>query len=428
MVIQNLLSRLTQPVDAQRVLSNPLYNIGALLSPDVAAQTPRLSLLAQQQEQQERRRQLEDFYRQLGGLPAPAAGDTDAPPAAGAGIPPSGIPPGMGGLVGQPAAPAGEVDVFAGLAGGGGAPMGNFTAAQPGRQPTSPPSSPASAPPPTSPQDTETIARQMIASGIPEVASQGIGLLSRIEAQQTAQAGRDAGFFAPFIAQDGRAYLPSKGGGPAQPLVDQQGNQLQARSPYDIRSVAGGVQAIDPLTAQARTVFTPEEVGRGEGLAQAATQKETDKAQARLELPALEQQTEEAFNLIDRLAVGGDLHQGFKDAYGFKRFGFTVPAGAPRRDAEAAIAQLANRLTLEETSKMTGVLSESDILLLARASTRLADTTISDKEALKALQEVRDAMMRARENVRRRAQEAVDTPPGLQGADDDALLRKYGIQ
>ena len=265
MVIQNLLAGLTQPVDAQEVLANPLYNLGALLSPQVAAQTPRLTLLARQQEQEERRQELEDFYRRLGGLPASEAGDTDAAPAAGAGIPPSGIPPGMGGLVGQPAAPAGQVDVLAGLAGGGGAPMGNFTAGAAPQQQTLPPSSPASAPPPTSPQDIEGIARQMIASGIPEVANQGIGLLSQVQAQQARLAGggadpaavREYQYFQNLPPDEQQEYLRLKRGTERVVTVGDV--------PYRFDATTG---ALTPLA-------TPEEVGAAAGIVGGAEARAT---------------------------------------------------------------------------------------------------------------------------------------------------------
>lgn len=408
----DILRRLTRPVDAQSVLENPLFGVAQALSPDVRAQVPHYQRLALMQEEERRRQQVEDFYQQLAGGSTPSAqaggGGAAAPVAA---------PPSMGGLIAPPAAQPGEVDVFAGLAGG--QPMGGMAAPQPNFTAAAAPTPPSPAPT-GSPADTETLARQMIASGIPEIANQGISLLSRIEAQQAAGQRTQEGFFAPFVADDGRTYLPSKAGGPAIPLTDSEGNQLVARNPYDIRSVAGGVQAIDPLTGRAQTVFTPEEVGRGEGLAQAATQRETDRAQARLDLPQLEQQTNEAFALIDRLAPGGDLNKGFMDAYGFKRPGFTVLEGAERRDAASAVRQLTSRLTLEEASKLAGVLSDSDIALAAGAATRLADTSISDREAAKALQDIRDVLTRGRDNLRRRASEA--QPSGR-----DELLKRYGL-
>ena len=50
-------------------------------------------------------------------------------------------------------------------------------------------------------------------------------------------------------------------------------------------------------------------------------------------------------------------------------------------DAEANVDRLIDLLTLENTSKMTGVLSESDIKILQRAGTKLANKRISDKAA-----------------------------------------------
>ena len=414
MVVVDALRNLLGPVDAQRRLDSGLFNIAAALSPDVAAQRPGLERRALMQEDQRRRQQLEDFYAQLAGGPSPSVqtagmGGAGAPTGP---APPQGPAQGMQGLIAPPAAPAGQVDVFQGLGGmapgmggAGAAPMGNFMGAAP--MAAQPQSSPASASPPTSPADTETLARRMIASGIPEIANQGVALLGQVEAQQArlqATAAREEGFFAPFIAADGRAYLPSKGGGPAQPLVDEQGNQLEARNPYDIRTVGGGVQAIDPLTGQRQTIFTPEEVGRGEGIAQAATQRETDRAQARLELPALNQATDEALSFIDRLAEGGDLYDGFRSAFGW-RSPIALPA-SQRVDAESLIDQLTGRLTLDAAQAFKGAMSDRDIALAASAATRLQDRNISEEEARRALNDIRQAFIRTRDNLRRRAGEA----------------------
>ena len=399
MVFSFLKERLTDPVDAQAYLESPLSGLVGALNPQVGAQQRhQFTQLAQMQEDQRRRQQLEDFFAGLSNPSSQAGGGGAAAPA--------GVPPSLGGLVGAPAAPAGQVDVFAGLGGQpmGGAPAGpaNFT---PAAGATSPQFSAAA--PTQDSLDTEALARRMIASGIPEVATQGIGLLSRIEAQQAAGQRTQEGFFAPFIAADGRAYLPSKAGGPAQPLVDSQGNQLEARSPYDIRTVAGGVQAIDPLTGRARTVFTPEEVGRGEGLAQAAAQAETARAQARLELPALNQATNEAVSFIDRLSEGGDLYEGFRAAYGW-RSPIALPE-SQRVDAESLISQLTGRLTLDAAQAFKGTMSDRDIALAASAATRLENRNISDAEARRALADIKAAFERTRENLRRRAGEAAES-------------------
>lgn len=57
-------------------------------------------------------------------------------------------------------------------------------------------------------------------------------------------------------------------------------------------------------------------------------------------------------------------------------------------DAEAQVDRLVDMLTLENTSKMTGVLSESDIKILARAGSVLANKRISDRAAKKELERI----------------------------------------
>ena len=57
-------------------------------------------------------------------------------------------------------------------------------------------------------------------------------------------------------------------------------------------------------------------------------------------------------------------------------------------DAEAQVDRLVDMLTLENTSKMTGVLSESDIKILARAGSVLANKRISDAAAKKELERI----------------------------------------
>lgn len=102
-----------------------------------------------------------------------------------------------------------------------------------------------------------------------------------------------------------------------------------------------------------------------------------------------------AIDRVDRLAPGGDLNQGFKASYGFRRPGFTVLPGSDRRNAEALIDQIAGGLTLEEANALKGVLSDRDMELLARSASRLNNRDISDEEAAMALQEVK-AMLQAK--------------------------------
>lgn len=102
-----------------------------------------------------------------------------------------------------------------------------------------------------------------------------------------------------------------------------------------------------------------------------------------------------AIERVDRLAAGGDLNQGFRASYGFRRPGFTVLPGSDRRNAEALIDQIAGGLTLEEANALKGVLSDRDMELLARSASRLNNRDISDEEAAMALQEVK-AMLQAK--------------------------------
>lgn len=63
-------------------------------------------------------------------------------------------------------------------------------------------------------------------------------------------------------------------------------------------------------------------------------------------------------------------------------------------DAEADLRRLVNMLTLENTSKMSGVLSESDIKILASAGTVLSNFRISDEKAIAELERIRDVFNR----------------------------------
>lgn len=239
-------------VDAQSTLENPLFAIGAALSPDVRAQEGGLQRLALMQEDQRRRQQLEDFYAQLAGGPSPSVQTAGM---GGAGAPTGPAPPqapaqGMQSLIAPPAAPAGEVDVFQGLTGGGmAAPQPNFMGAAPMAAPTAP-TSPASGSP-----DTETLARRMIASGIPEIANQGVALLGQVEAQQARLQAAQAGGAGPAAVQE---YQFFQG---LSPEEQEQYQRLKRRT-QRVVMIAGVPHLEDSVTGEFTPLQTPEDVAR----------------------------------------------------------------------------------------------------------------------------------------------------------------------
>ena len=84
-------------------------------------------------------------------------------------------------------------------------------------------------------------------------------------------------------------------------------------------------------------------------------------------------------------------------------------------DAEANVDRLIDLLTLENTSKMTGVLSESDIKILQRAGTKLANKRISNKAARDELKRIAGIFSKASGTLVRDSSGRV---VGSQGSDD----------
>lgn len=452
MAIADVLRGLVQPVDAQGVLSNPLYNIGALLSPDVAAQAPRLTLLARQQEEEERRQQLEDFYRQLGGLPAPGGMAPDAAAPAGAGI-----PPGMEGLVGAPSAPAGEVDALAGLAGGMGGPAGNFTAAA---GTPSPQSSAAQAPAPSSPQDIEGIARQMIASGIPEVANQGVSLLAQVQSQQARLAG---GATDPAAVREFQYYQSLS-------PEEQQEYQRLKRGTERVVTVGDVPYRFDATTGALTPLATPEEVGQAAGIVGGAEARATALGRrageiAAEDLPQSARAQRQRQVVIEgqgqRLQLVEDTIDKAISQVGRGTTGFlgatsaSIP-GTPAADLANTLSTVQANIGFGELQRMRdasptggalGQVSERELALLnsvlgaisqsqspqqLEANLRRLKTEVrASWERIDAAyqQDLQAGLFTEQDLPPPQAGNGEETPaPAVEGGDDAALLRKYGIQ
>ena len=95
----------------------------------------------------------------------------------------------------------------------------------------------------------------------------------------------------------------------------------------------------------------------------------------------------------------GELNRGFLDAYGGSRYnpmnaGAMLP-GSQRRDANSILDQIGSGLTLDQAAKLKGAMSDKDIALITKASTRLNNRNISDAEAIRALAEIREVYSRA---------------------------------
>lgn len=92
-------------------------------------------------------------------------------------------------------------------------------------------------------------------------------------------------------------------------------------------------------------------------------------------------------------SLKGDwMRGGIKDVYGTVDGStlFNIRPGTV--DAEAQIDQLVSLLTLGNLNKMSGVLSDSDIKILAGAGTKLANKRLSDDQVLAELMKIADVM------------------------------------
>ena len=268
MVFSFLREQLTRPVDAQAYLESPLSGLVSGLNPQFGAQQRhQFTQLAQMQEDQRRRQQLEDFFAGLSNPSSQAGGGGAAAPA--------GVPPSLGGLVGAPAAPAGQVDVFAGLGGQGmgGAPagFGNFT---PAGGATSP--QPLAAAPTPDPLDTEALARRMIASGVPEIATQGINLLAQLESQQ---ARLGAGGVDPAAVREYQYYQN------LSPEEQQEYLRLK-RGTERVVTVGDVPYRFDATTGGLTPLATPEEVAQTAGIVGGAEARAAVLGRAQAEIAA----------------------------------------------------------------------------------------------------------------------------------------------
>lgn len=107
--------------------------------------------------------------------------------------------------------------------------------------------------------------------------------------------------------------------------------------------------------------------------------------------PVAIQTLNSAISNIDRLLPGGDLNNGFRASFGFRK-GATGPfaiAGTDKASARALVDQIAGGLTLEQASALKGVLSDRDMALLEQSASRLSNRGISDPEAQRELEAIR---------------------------------------
>ena len=163
----------------------------------------------------------------------------------------------------------------------------------------------------------------------------------------------------------------------------------------------------DQLTGQATTAQTAR---RGPTFAEDTARMNAETARQRADQDAAQFQTEQTTQAqeaadpttvatlqtmlgnIDRLAPGGDLNNGLRASFGFRK-GLTGPitlAGTDKAAAQALVEQVVGGLTLEQAESLKGVLSDKDMLLLERSASVLGNRGISDAEAERALQEIRE--------------------------------------
>lgn len=92
---------------------------------------------------------------------------------------------------------------------------------------------------------------------------------------------------------------------------------------------------------------------------------------------------------IERLREGGDLAGGFQSGFGGTRLNpFTKAPGSQRNDAKGVLNQVIQNLTLDKISNFKGAISDKDLEVAQGAATRLANPSISDREAKIALDEL----------------------------------------
>jgi hypothetical protein len=140
-----------------------------------------------------------------------------------------------------------------------------------------------------------------------------------------------------------------------------------------------------------------------------------DPVAARSSKPAIDDEAADTAREAGRLA--GDLlkHEGFGGAFG------TIDAMLPTlkpstADAESIRDALTSMLTLENMSKMKGVLSDSDMKVLRQASTTL-NARMSEGAARQELQRIVDVMQRVGGAAPQEQVQAADPV--------DALIQKY---
>lgn len=271
---------------------------------------------------------------------------------------------------------------------------------------------------------------------------------------QDPQAVREARFLFPGDLKKQRAFVEKRttgqAGGVQSTIIDEngfinlvmRGGQLvntgqKAQNLAQFSDIGGVLNRLDRRSGDATPVTTPEQVG-GNAAAIASIKKFGELADtAAADLPKLEAETSVLTEGIKRLQPGGDLRKGFERAYGFKRPNQTLLAGDERRDAQAQIAQIVKSQTLEAIKAFKGSISDKDIELAEAAATRLSDTTISENEADRALNELANVFARNEAIVRKRAAQSPAGAPAPSQTDDltkltneelDALIRELGGQ
>lgn len=156
------------------------------------------------------------------------------------------------------------------------------------------------------------------------------------------------------------------------------------RSDKYLTTSAGGVQRAVPGGTETETVISDEsalsgaeEKARSAARGSAAGKKDVEKAAAQENKAELQELASSILEDKDAIrAVYGSIG------------GLLPSVRQGTVDAELQIQRLVDMLTLENTSKMSGVLSESDIKILQRAGTVLGNFRLSEDQAIKELEKV----------------------------------------
>jgi hypothetical protein len=197
----------------------------------------------------------------------------------------------------------------------------------------------------------------------------------------------------------------------------------RSMQPFQLGELGGGKVVFNRATGQYEQATTAEQEGAAaaqlaSGTAAGRTTGEAV-ATAKLDLPRLEQNTQQALQTIDQLKK----HPGLPYITGLYSAAPIIP-GTPQADADALAKQIQGKTFLEAfttlkgggaITEVEGGKAEAAIARLQRSQTR--------REYIKALEELESVMNVGLERARRKAQAGPSAPRSRED-----ILKQYGVQ